>query len=188
MAGAPIDDQVVGRALVETEGNPLALVQAGPAFTAEELAGRAELPAPMPLGHRLTERIRRQVACLDPNTQTFLLLAASEAGGGRAVLWSAAREGEIDGDAAAGEAEAAGLIELAAGSVRFRYPLIRSAVYYGAPDRDRRQVQLLLSAACDAGYPHFRAWHRGATGPDEEVAAELEQAANLAQARGGDSG
>lgn len=181
---------MVGRVLAETEGNPLALVQAGPEFSAEELAGRAELPEPMPLGPRLTERFRRQVACLDPKTQTFLLLAASEAGGGRAVLWSAAREGGIDANAAAGEAEAAGLIELSADSVRFRYPLIRSAVYYGAADRDRRGVQLMLSAACDVRYPHFRAWHRGAaaTGPDEEVAAELEQAANLAQARGGDSG
>jgi DNA-binding CsgD family transcriptional regulator/DNA-binding MarR family transcriptional regulator len=191
VAKAPIHDQVIGRILTETEGNPLALVQVGPEFTAEELAGRSELPEPMPLGRRLTDRFRRQVAELDPITQTFLLLAASEAGGDRSVLWGAAREGGIDADTAAAEAEAAGLIELLADSVRFRYPLIRSAVYYGASDRDRRRVQLLLSAACDAvRYPHWRAWHRGAaaTGPDEDVAAELEQAANLAQARGGYTG
>ncbi len=191
VARAPIDDQVAGCILAETERNPLALVQVGPEFTAEELAGRAELPEPMPPGRRLTDRFRRQVAGLDPSTQAFLLLVASEAGGGRQVLWSAAREGGIDADTAAAEAEAAGLIELSADSARFRYPLIRSAVYYGAPDSDRRRVQLLLSAACDADrYPHWRAWHRGAaaTGPDEDVAAELEHAANLAQACGGDTG
>ena len=185
---APIDDQVVARVLAETERNPLALVQVGPAFTTDELSGRAGLPEPMPLGRRLTDRFRRQAADLDPNTQAFLLLAAAEAGGGKAVLWRAAREGGIDADAAVAEAAAACLIELSADSVRFRHPLIRSAVYYGASDRDRRRVQLLLSAACDAvRYPHWRAWHLGAaaTGPDEDVAAELEQAASLAQARGG---
>jgi DNA-binding CsgD family transcriptional regulator len=107
------------------------------------------------------------------------------------VLWRAAREGAIDADSAAAEAEAAGLIELSAGSVRFRYPLIRSAVYYGALDGDRRRVHLLLSVACDAFRdPDWRAWHRAAaaSGPDEDVAAELEQAASRAQARGGYAG
>jgi hypothetical protein len=142
----------------------------------------------MPLGRRLTDRLRRKVAGLDPNTQAFLLLVAAEAGGGRPVLWRAAQEGGIDSDTAAAEAEAAGLIEVSAGSARFRYPLIRSAVYYGALDRDRRRVHLLLSAACDpVTDPDRVAWHLGeaATSPDEDVAAELEFAASRAQARGG---
>jgi DNA-binding CsgD family transcriptional regulator len=190
-AGAPINDQVVDRILAETEYNPLALVEVGPEFTAEELTGRAELPSPMPLGRRLRDRFRRQVAGLHQDTQTFLLVAAVEAGDSRPVLWRAAREGGIDPDTAAAEAEAAGLMELTAGSVRFRYPLIRSAVYHGAPDAGRRRAHLLLSAACDAlRDPDLRAWHLGAaaTGPDEGVAAELELAANRAQARGGYTG
>jgi DNA-binding CsgD family transcriptional regulator len=188
VARAPIDDRVVDQILTETERNPLALVQAGREFTAEELAGRAALPDPMPLGHRLTDRFRRLAARLEPSTQEFLLLAAAEAGGGRQVMWDAAQQEGIDADNASAEAEAAGLIELSAGSVRFRYPLIRSAVYYGAPDRDRRRMHLLLSAACKD--PDRRAWHLGesATGPDEDVAAELELAASRAQARGGYTG
>jgi len=191
VAKAPIDDEVVDRILAEAESNPLALVEVGPELTAEELAGRADLPHPMPLGRRLTDRFRRQVAGLNPDAQTFLLVAAAEAGGGRPVLWRAAQEGGIDPDAAAAEAEAAGLIDLSTGSVRFRYPLIRSAVYSAAPDRDRRRVHLLLSAACDAVQdPDLRAWHLGAaaTGPDEDVAADLELAASRAQARGGYAG
>jgi DNA-binding CsgD family transcriptional regulator len=103
-------------------------------------------------------------------------------------LWRAAQEGGVDADTAAAEAEAAGLIELSAGSVRFPHPLVRSAVYYGAADRDRRRMHLLLSAACED--PDRSAWHLGeaATGPDEDVAAELEVAASRAQARGGYTG
>jgi DNA-binding CsgD family transcriptional regulator len=191
VARAPIDDRVVDQILAETERNPLALRQVGPELTAEELADPALLPEPVPLGRRLTDRLRRQVAGLHPNTQAFLLLTAAEAGGNQPVLWRAARTGGIGPDTAAAEAEAAGLLDLSAGSVRFRYPLIRSAVYYSAPERDRRRVHLLLAAACDSVRdPDWRAWHRGAaaTGPDEGVAADLERAASRAQARGGYAG
>jgi DNA-binding CsgD family transcriptional regulator len=190
VARAPIDDRVVDQILAETERNPLALGQVGLELTAQELADPAFLPEPVPVGRRLTDGLRRQVARLDPNTHAFLLLLAAEPGRGRPVLWRAARNGGIDADTAAAEAEAAGLIELSAGSVRFCYPLIRSAIYYGAPDRDRRRVHALLSAACDPWDLDRRAWHLGAaaTSPDEEVAAELEHAASRAQARGGYAG
>ncbi len=188
VARAPVDGRVADRILAGTERNPLALAEAGPEFTADELAGRAELPDPMPLRRRLADRFRLQVAGLDPDTQAFLLLAAAEAGGGQPVVWSAAQEAGIDADTAAAQAEAAGLIEVSAGSVRFRYPLIRSAVYYGAPDTDRRRMHLLLGAACRD--PDRRAWHRAeaTAGPDEDVAEELELAASRAQARGGYTG
>jgi DNA-binding CsgD family transcriptional regulator len=188
VAGAPVDDQVVARILADTEANPLALIEVGEEFTAEELAGQAVLPGPMPLTRRVADRFLRQAEGLEPGTRAFLLLAAAEAGGDRAVLWWAAQEDGIDADKAAAEAESAGLIELSARSVRFRYPLIRSAAYHSATDRDRRRAHLLLSAATNPGRdPDLRAWHRGAaaTGPDEGVAAELEAAAARAQARGG---
>ncbi len=187
-AGAPVDDRVVARILADTEANPLALIEVGTEFTAEELAGQAVLPGPMPLTRRVADRFLRQAEGLEPATRAFLLLAAAEAGGDRAVLWWAAREDGIDADRAAAEAESAGLIELSARSVRFRYPLIRSAAYQGATDRDRRRAHLLLSAATNPGRdPDLRAWHRGAaaTGPDEGAAAELEAAAVRVQARGG---
>jgi DNA-binding CsgD family transcriptional regulator len=187
-AGAPVDDRVVARILADTGANPLALIEVGTEFTAEELAGQAVLPGPMPLTRRVAHRFLRQAEGLEPGTRAFLLLAAAEAGGDRAVLWRAALQDGIDADRAAAEAESAGLIELSATSVRFRYPLIRSAAYHGATDRDRRRAHLLLSAATNPGRdPDLRAWHRGAaaSGPDEGVAAELEAAAARTQARGG---
>ena len=187
-APAQVDDRVAARIVADTEGNPLALVEVGAQYTEDQMAGQAVLPEPMPLGRRLTDRFARQAAGLDPDTQVFLAIVAADASGDRAVLWRAARKGGIDADAAADVAESAGLVELSAGAVRFRYPLIRAAVYHGTADRNRRQAHLLLSAAIEGSRdPDLVAWHQGsaATGPDEAIAAGLERAADRAQARGG---
>jgi DNA-binding CsgD family transcriptional regulator/predicted negative regulator of RcsB-dependent stress response len=187
VARSPVDDQVVDRILDHTERNPMALAEIGTEFSADELAGRAALPGPVPVGPRLADRFARQVARLDPDTRAFLLLAAANVGGDRAVLWRAAHEGGIDIEAAASAAVSAGLVEITAESVRFRHPLIRSAVYHGAIDSDRKQAHRQLSAATNSGQSDLRAWHQGAaaTEPDERVAAALEHAAWGAHDRGG---
>jgi DNA-binding CsgD family transcriptional regulator len=188
VAPAPVDAQVVDRILTDTERIPLALVEVGAEFSADELAGRAALPEPMPLGRRLEDRFRRKAAGMDPDTRELLLLVAAEGCGNRAVVWQAAQQDGIDAEAAATAAEAAGVIELSAGTVRFRHPLIRSAAYQIASDTDRRRAHQLLSAAGDPDRDQdLRAWHRSAaaTGPDEGVAVELERAADRAQTRGG---
>jgi DNA-binding CsgD family transcriptional regulator len=84
-------------------------------------------------------------------------------------------------------AETAGLVELGT-AVRFRHPLVRSAVYNAAHGKDRRRVHRALSAAADEmGLAELEAWHaaKATLGTDEEVARRLERVADTAGDRGG---
>jgi DNA-binding CsgD family transcriptional regulator len=113
-------------------------------------------------------------------------LAAADPSGDRALVWRAAGRLGIPVQAADPAVEA-GLVEFA-DRVRFRHPLARSAAYRSAALSERRQLHAALAEVTDpAAEPDRRAWHRAqaAPVPDEEVAAELEQSAGRAQARGG---
>jgi tetratricopeptide (TPR) repeat protein len=115
-----------------------------------------------------------------------MLVAAADPTGDVVVLWRAAQTLGIGREAAL-SIDGEVLIEIGA-TVRFRHPLVRSAIYSGASAEDRRAVHLALAAAMDPKTdPDRRAWHRAlaAAGPDEDVASELEQSASRAQSRGG---
>ena len=181
-----LDPQVRDRIIAETHGNPLALLQLPRVLGPAELAGGFWLPDRRPLASRIEHSFYWQFRALPHSTQRFLLTAAAEPTGDVTLLWRAADLQEIPADAAA-PAEAAGLLELGAG-VRFRHPLVRSAVYQAASAGDRQAAHRALAAATDPDVdPDRRAWHRAraATRPDEAVAAELERSAGRAQARGG---
>src|SRR6266581_3988507 len=184
VAGGALNAQAVDRILADTRNNPLALVELGTQYTADQLSGRAALPEPLRLGQRLQEHFLRQVRSLPPDAQAFALLAAADPGGDRARLWRVAAQACVDPDAAAAEAAEAGVLEFPGNSVRFRHPLLRSAVYHGASAVDRRQAHRALS---EAGNSDLRAWHLAAAAivPDEELAAELQHTAERAGTRGG---
>jgi DNA-binding CsgD family transcriptional regulator len=184
VAGGALNAQAVDRILADTRNNPLALVELGTQYTADQLSGRAAAPEPLPLGQRLQEHFLRQVRSLPPDAQAFALLAAADPEGDRGQLWRAAAQAGIDPDAASADTAVAGVLEFPGSSVRFRYPLLRSAVYHGASDVDRRQAH---RAWGEAGRPDLRAWHLAAAAivPDEKLAAELQDTAERAGTRGG---
>jgi DNA-binding CsgD family transcriptional regulator len=181
-----LDDRVRDRIVAETGGNPLALLELPRGMTAAELAGGFALPNAGDLPGHIEEHYLRRHGLLPEATQRLMLLAAADPTGDATLLWRAAQTLGTEREAVA-PAETLQLLEIGA-RVRFRHPLVRSAVYRVAPQQDRQAVHLALAAATDPQVdPDRRAWHLAAAapGPDEEVASELEQSAGRAQARGG---
>src|SRR5204862_1995801 len=104
-----------------------------------------------------------------------------------AALWSIAAASGMAGvepTSALGAAEGAGLIEID-GSLAFRHPLIRSAVYEAATADERRNAHRLLAEGLPKDAAARRTWHRSAAclGPDETVATELEAVASEQRVR-----
>jgi DNA-binding CsgD family transcriptional regulator/tetratricopeptide (TPR) repeat protein len=181
----PLDAGVRERVVAEAQGNPLALLELPRGMTVEELAGGYAAPG-APLSGRIEESFVRRLAALGEDTRRLVLLAAAEPVGDPVLILRAAARLDLDRQAAS-PADAAGLLSFGA-RVRFRHPLVRSAVYQAATPEERRRVHRALAEATDAQLdPDRRAWHRSkaASGPDEDVAAELERSAGRAQARGG---
>jgi DNA-binding CsgD family transcriptional regulator/tetratricopeptide (TPR) repeat protein len=155
-------------------------------LTASQLAGGFGLLGAQALTGRIEESFVRRLEPLADDTRRLLLVAAAEPVGDPLLLWRAAGRLGI-GPAAAYAAEEEGLLAIG-GRVTFRHPLVRSAMYRSAAERDRRAVHLALAEATDGeADPDRRAWHlaAAAAGPDEEIALELERSAGRAQARGG---
>jgi DNA-binding CsgD family transcriptional regulator len=181
-----LDSRVGDRLVAETAGNPLALLELPGRMTAAELAGGFELPAVGELPAHIENHYVRRVGELPDATQRLMLLAAAEPLGDAALVLRAGHRLGI-GTGALAPAEAAGLLQIAA-TVRFRHPLVRSAVYRAAPLHSRQRVHEALAEVSDPdSEADRRAWHRAlaAKEADEDVAAELERSAGRAQARGG---
>jgi DNA-binding CsgD family transcriptional regulator len=181
-----IDDRVADRVIAEAQGNPLALLELPGGLRAPQLASGFGMPAMPPLQTRIETRFLERLDALPEDTRRLLLIAAAEPVGDPALLWRGAERLGI-ASSSANPAEEAGLIEIGS-NVRFRHPLVRSAVYGAATPDQRRQVHAALAVATDAqADPDRRAWHLAEATPaaDENVAAELERAAGRAQARGG---
>jgi DNA-binding CsgD family transcriptional regulator len=185
-AAGRLDDRVRDRIVAETRGNPLALLDLPRSMSAAELAGGFEILAGTDLRHHLEQHYLHRVGELPKATQRLLLLAAAEPTGDATLVWRAAHELGIERSALA-PAEDAQLVEVGP-RVRFRHPLVRSAVYRAATVSERRAAHAALAEETDPETdPDRRAWHRAhaAVGVDEAVAAELERSADRAQARGG---
>ncbi|HEY2181723.1 MAG TPA: LuxR C-terminal-related transcriptional regulator [Solirubrobacteraceae bacterium] len=183
---APLDERVLDRIVVETRGNPLALLELPRGLTPTQLAGGFGLPVAVPLSASIEESFTRRLARLPGDARRFLLVAAADPVGDTALVWRAARELGVP-ESVAETVEAEDLLEVGA-RVVFRHPLVRSAVYRAAGLKERRAVHRALAQATDPKIdPDRRAWHQAqaASLPDEDVAAELERSAGRAQARGG---
>jgi DNA-binding CsgD family transcriptional regulator len=174
------------RVLTEAEGNPLALVEL-PAGLRPEESEAALLGSPLPLTAKLERAFATQASGLPPATQTILRVAAVDNAGVLDEILAAA--GVVEGTRlsieAVAPAVAAQLVELDGTGIRFRHPLVRSSIYHAASLSQRQAAHEALSMVL-VGQSDRQVWHRAAAtlGPNEEVAAELDAAAERAAARG----
>jgi DNA-binding CsgD family transcriptional regulator/tetratricopeptide (TPR) repeat protein len=185
----PLDERVADRIVAETRGNPLALLELPRGRSPAELAGGFGLPEVLPLPGRIRENFARRVESLPEQTRLLLAVAAADPTGDPAVVRRAAGRLGL-GVEVAEQAEETELLDIGGigGRVVFRHPLMRSAAYRAVSRGDRRKVHAAVAEVTDAqADPDRRAWHlaQAMSGPDEEVAAELERSVGRAQARGG---
>ena len=168
-----------------TRGNPLALLEVPSFLTADQLAGRELLPEPLPAGATLERAFAWRAETLPAESQRALVVAAVSLSTELEPVSTALVTLGID-PAALEEAEDAGLVTIAEGRISFRHPLVRSAVFHGAPPSERRAAHRALAEAVrDRHDPERWAWHLAwaALGVDEEAAGALELAAQQARAR-----
>ncbi|MGW5195293.1 AAA family ATPase [Kribbella sp. NPDC004138] len=183
----PADQRVLDRVVAESRGNPLALLELPRGFTRAELEGGFGPFGPVVLPGRIEESFRRQIATLSPTTRRVLLVAAAEPVGDPGLVWRAVDSLGIAVDAEAASREAAERFVDFGSRVRFRHPLLRSAIYRAATSEERRRAHWALGEVTDPRTdPDRRAWHRAAAAeaPDEAIAAELEECARRAYGRG----
>jgi len=164
-------------------GNPLALVELPATLTAGQRAGVAALELPLGPGGRLQGAFAGRIEALSGPARQALLVAAAYAGTELPVIAAACRQAGTDAGQLA-DAEASGLVRLAAGEVTFAHPLIRGLAYSEARASARRTAHAALAAVLRDDDDR-QAWHLAAATarPDEKVAATLERAGGRAVAR-----
>jgi DNA-binding CsgD family transcriptional regulator len=180
---AVVREELVGA----TGGNPLALLELPGALTDDERAGRAPLRIDLPLNERIERAFMVRVEPLGDDARRLLVLAAADDSGDVGTLLRASERLGV-GPGALDAAERAGLLTAKGTRLRFRHPLVRSAVYRAAGFADRRAAHEALAAVLDDDADaDRRAWHHAsaATAPDDEAAAALVRTADHAASRGG---
>ncbi|MFI0352546.1 AAA family ATPase [Actinomadura sp. 9N407] len=170
------------RVLAVSEGNPLGLVELG--GLAARSGGAMLLQSRLPLSTRVERTFAGLVGELPAETRALLLVSALDDGDDLdEVLAAASRlEGRpITADALepAVRGRLVGVDEHY--RLRFRHPLLRSALRQSAGAAQRRRAHACLAAVVADG--DRRVWHRAAaaSGPDEALAADLAAVATRAR-------
>ena len=174
------------RVLAEARGNPLALIELPTALTSNRRADG--LPtARLALTARLERTFAERWAELPDPTRWLLLVASLDDGGVLDEVTTVT--GRVAGGTTSAEDLAAAvnarLVETDGFELRFRHPLVRSAIRDAATAEERRAAHAALADVL-ADQPDRQVWHRAASvrGPDEGIARDLTATAARAQQRG----
>jgi DNA-binding CsgD family transcriptional regulator len=171
------------RFIKEAVGNPLALVE----LPRGDRATDARDAPWLPLTERLERAFSSRLSDLPDAARTLLFVAAENDGTSLHEILSAGEAvlGERVGVDSLAPAIAAKLIEIDGKEVRFRHPLVRSAMHQAADLAMRQKIHAALAATIQDQLDR-QLWHRAAAtiGPDEELASEHDRMAARALRRG----
>jgi len=175
-----LSNSVRRRVLTEAGGNPLALHELPVTWTT---GGPATIASRLPTTRRLEQAFLEQVAAVPSGSRSFLLLAAAADDAGLQDVMAAARTMDLGVDDLE-PLEELGLLRTDLVSLRFRHPLLRSAVIGNASAAARSAAHRALASVVTDGMR--AAWHRASATfeRDESIAADLETAADRAAQRG----
>jgi DNA-binding CsgD family transcriptional regulator len=175
--GIPLSHPTLRRVHAESAGNPFVALEIGRALARRGIVRITDGPLPVPdtLSGLISERLRELphpvadalgIVAVMPGAPVSRYLAAGMAGS------------DLD------TAVLAGVLEVGSGRVRFSHPLLASAVLGAIPPARLRDLH--AAAATNAMGAEEQARHRAlaADGPDGQIAAELDEAAGLAERRG----
>ena len=155
-------------------GNPFFALELGRALQAGTLHVEPGERLPVTLDALVGARLRG----LSPATRRGLVVAASMAQPTLALVH------DVMGGEVLAEAERAQIVEVRDGAVRFAHPLLASGAYAAADTATRRALHAAIAARVDDPEETARHLALAATGPDDRVAAALEDAARRAESRG----
>ena len=169
------------RLLGEARGNPLALLELPAALGAAARSGQADLPARLPLTADMECAFASRAGELPGATQALLRIAAADDGGLLREIMQAA--GVADGMQPTFQdvvpAIRAQLIDVDGQRIRFRHPLLQSAIYQAASIAERHTAHLALAKVL-AHHPRRRARHQAAAAAgDPALSAGPGQAARV---------
>ncbi|WP_041624452.1 helix-turn-helix transcriptional regulator [Stackebrandtia nassauensis] len=173
--------------IAEAVGNPLALRELPVAQREGQLTLDPYRVSALPTHSRIQRTFADRIATLPDSTRTLLLVAAAHGScDAPPILAAATKLGSTMEDLELAERKQ--LLSMVDGHLCFRHPLVRSATYQEASTAERITVHTALAEAITSpAHAERRAWHlaAAATGPDEKIAAALEEVACAGQARGG---
>lgn len=182
-----IEDELRRQVLEWAEGNPLALIELPKAAGGGHVEEDLSIAPVVPLTARLRRAFSSRSLALPEPTRAVLTCAAlndepdlKEALGAASILIGApvwVKDATL--------AVEAGLVIVADERIEFRHALMRVALADELETSDRLRVHEALATA--VRNKDRAAWHRAyaATGPNEQLAVQLDALANAARRRGG---
>ncbi|HWM74501.1 MAG TPA: LuxR family transcriptional regulator [Nocardioides sp.] len=181
---SPTSDAVIERLVAATNGNPLALLEASRRLDRAHWVGAAPLPDPLPVGAYLLEVYEALLTDLSADAWRAVVLFALGQNTGDAAVTAALAASGADPATALDETRHRGVLVADDTGLRFRHPLLRTAVLRLATPAQQREAHLALADHLPRDGPG-RVWHQaeGTVGADDVLAEELSRVAGAHRGR-----